>query len=192
MSWLFGFRRRREQQQAEQAQLPFGAVTQLGAIIQIEWEAFLNHFIKQSIQRLGLETPLKSELLTAVREQDTRVLSVAVTPADITVPIWSSEAFVIDMKRKVAIVLTLFKNIVHEDAGEYNAAVGMYIEAVSKGDEKLVAEATQRVIKSFIRLLAAPLAVLVALNALLGMIQANLPLHRMPNVPKMTAGYASQ
>jgi len=191
MSWLFGFRRR-QPQQAEQAQLPFGAITQLGAIVQIEWEAFLNHFIRQSIQRLGLETPLRSELLTAVREQVARVLSVAVTPADITVPIWSPDAFVVDMKRKVAIILTLFKNIVHEDAGEYNMAVKMYTEAVSKSDEKLISEATQRVIKSFIRLLATPPALLVALNALLGMIQANLPLHRMPNVPKMTAGYASQ
>ncbi|MCI4437488.1 MAG: hypothetical protein JHC33_11835 [Ignisphaera sp.] len=191
MSWLFGFRRK-QPQQAEQAQLPFGAVTQLGAIVQIEWEAFLNHFIRQSIQRLGLETPLRSELLTAVREQVARVLSVAVTPADITVPIWSPDAFTVDMKRKVAIILTLFKNIVHEDAGEYNMAVKMYTEAVSKSDEKLISEATQRVIKSFIRLLATPPALLVALNALLGMIQANLPLHRMPNVPKMTAGYASQ
>ena len=190
MSWLFGFRRK--QQQAEQAQAPFGTATQIGAIVQIEWEAFLNHFIKQSIQRLGLETPLRSELLTATREQVARVLSVAVTPADITVPIWSPEAFTVDMKRKVAIILTLFKNIVHEDAGEFNTAVRMYVEALNKSDEKLRTEAEQKVIRSFIRLLAAPPALLVALNALLGMVQANLPLHRMPNIPKATTGIMTQ
>jgi hypothetical protein len=189
MSWLFGFRRRQQQAQAEQ---PFGVVTQIGAIVQIDWEAFQNHFIRQSIQRLGLEAPLKSELLTAVREQVSRVLSVAVTPADITVPTWSPEAFRIDMKRKVAIILTLFKSVIHEDAGEFTTAVKLFLEALSKGDEKLVVESEQRVVRSFIRLLAAPPALLVALNALLGMIQANLPLHRMPNIPKSTMGIVTQ
>jgi len=191
MSWLFGFRRRREQQQGAEQQ-PFGAVTQIGAIVQVEWEPFLTNFIKQSIQRQGLEAPLRSELLTATREQVTRVLSVAVTPADITAPIWSPEAFMIDMKRKVAIILSLFKSIVHEDAGDLATAVKTYLEAVNRNDEKLKEDARQMVVKTFTRLLAAPTSLLVALNALVGLIQANLPLHRMPNVPKMTAGYASQ
>jgi hypothetical protein len=190
MSWLFGMRRRQEQQQA--GQQPFGAVTQIGAIVQVDWEAFLNNFIKHTVQRLGLETPFKSELMSAVREQTSRTLAVAVTPADITVPMWSAEAFTVDMKRKVSIVLSLFKNAVHEDAGEMITAVKMYLESLRQGDSKLIEESRQRVLKAMTKLLASPTAVLVALNALLGMIQANLPLHRMPNVPKMTAGYASQ
>jgi hypothetical protein len=109
-----------------------------------------------------------------------------------TVPTWSAEAFTVDMKRKVSIVLALFKNAVHEDAGEMATAVRMYLESLRQGDTKLIEESRQRVLKAMTKLLASPTAVLVALNALLGMIQANLPLHRMPNVPKMTAGYASQ
>jgi hypothetical protein len=190
MSWLFGVRRRQEQQQA--GQQPFGAVAQIGAIVQVDWEAFLNNFIKQTVQRLGLETPFKSELMSAVREQTSRTLAVAVTPADITVPMWSAEAFTVDMKRKVSIVLALFKNAVHEDAGEMATAVRMYLESLRQGDTKLIEEARQRVVKAMTKLLASPTAVLVALNALLGMIQANLPLHRMPNIPKATMGYTSQ
>jgi hypothetical protein len=189
MSWLFGTRRRQEQQAEQQ---PFGAVAQMGAIVQVDWEAFLNNFIRHTIQRLGLEMPIKSELLSAVREQVSRSLSVAVTPADITVPTWSADAFVVDMKRKVAIMLSLFKEAVHEDAGEMTTAVRIYLESLRQGDAKLVEESRQRVLKSMTRLLAAPTALLVSLNGFLGVVQANLPLHRMPNVPKMGAGYASQ
>jgi hypothetical protein len=188
VAWVF---RRRDRQQEQQQQQPFG-FSQIGAIVQADWDMFLSKFVNPSVQRLGLESPIESKIASASREQTSRVLSVFVTPANITVPTWSSEAFKLDMKRKVAALLKLFKDMADEDANELYRSALAYLEAVKTGDENAKKESVKSYITALYRLLASTNALLIALDALMGMVQANLPLHVMPNVPKLSFGYASQ
>ena len=183
MSWL----RKRKESEEELKQVATPSPS-LGAIVSANWDTFIR-CVSDSVIRLGLAEPVVSEYIDAVGKQITRVLSAFVSPANLVTPIWSANAFKRDFDRKVSIILELSISSAHELKGRVERLIESLAGGNSSGE---VSKAGQELRKAILELFALYDALLVSEDVAVGLIQANLRLHHMPNVIKICLGYASQ
>jgi len=180
------FRRRDKEQDQEIRQVIGPGASQLGAIVQVNWDSFIK-CVNDSIRRLGLEDPVSSEYFNAVARQATKVLSAFVSPGNLVVPIWSANAFRQDFDRKISIVLELFISSSHELKG----SIEKIVESVDR-DRTNINEKAEQLKRVLLELFAVYDSLLVTEDVVVGLIQSNFRLHHMPNVLKICIGYASQ